>query len=792
MKYFTLLRANIKSQKGSFVGIFMLIFIITVSLCAVLSIWKNSGSYEEEQIDRLGFGDITWWVMRINSESEDMKRLTGQISGVDDVEAVEVRDCVFCDVYHVIGNDDSTIVKGTIIALAWDDVRYDYHVYNSSLTGIEETVEDLKEGEVYVSPAFQSLYGAQIGDVLEIEITGEQDVACYTIKGFFEDPISGSAMMGMKDVLMTKADMQRLTDKYEAAGDRQMGRMGSMLHVFKAKNSSLNMGEFQRLLGDETDLYKALSFSYSKSTIMGFMLILQDIFSGFLLAFVLILLITTMIIIGHSISSSIEQDYVDMGIMKAVGYTGIRLRALQVLQYLLVVLCGMALGVPASSFVVRLIERMTVTTTGLVIPSNMPVGISFLVLGAVGLFIMGFVYIRTAKIKKVLPIQAIRGGAGDIYFKSRLTASIRQRGINFRLAYRQLISGKKQYISACFISALLVFFLALTARVDAWIGEDGQGLMESFNAVPYDFGVQYDDEETKKEAEEWIDAQAGIICQYEFKMTRAAINQIEYLMNVTSAPEYFNILEGRTCLYNNEAVITDFVSKELGIGIGDTVSINYSGEEKDFIISGIYQCANDMGTNFAISKEGIERFGEEAELSYYWYYQLRDPSMAAELTDSLNEMYKEAVNIDTNTWSGVDSIVLAMSALTKLMYVITIVFILVTVYLTGSKVLYREQHDLGIYKSLGFVSEKLRLAFALRFGMVAVAGSLLGIALSAFLTDPVVSAMLAMCGISHFTSALNPFNMVMLAGIVSGLFFAFAYLAAKKIKKVGVGILIVE
>lgn len=792
MKYFTILRANIKSQKGSFIGILAIIFIITVSLCAVLSIWRNSSIYEEEQINRLRFGDITWWVRGISPDSADMESLVSQINDVDDVKTVEVQDCVASDIYHVKGDGYSTVVNGNVLMLAWDDEKYDYHVYNDSLTGIEESPEGLAGGEAYVSPAFQSLYGVRIGDTFEVEITGEQDTEEFIIKGFYEDPVSGSSIMGMKNVLITKSDMFRLAERYEAAKDARLGDTVSILHVFKSADSSLNMGEFQRLLGEKTDLYKVFSFSYSKSSIMGFMLILQNIFSAFLLVFVLVLLVTAMIIIGHSINSSIEQDYVDMGIMKAVGYTGMKLRIFQLLQYLMTIFLGMALGLPASLFIVKMIERMIVTTTGLIIPSNMPVGLCFMALGIVGLIIAGFIIIKTNRIEKVLPIQAIRGGAADIYFKSRFTAPIRKKALNFWLAYRQLISGKKQYISACFISALLVFFLALIARLDAWMGEDGKGLMNCFNPVPYDFGVRYENDEIKTEAEEWIDSQAGILNSYEFKMSRAAINQIEYLMNVVSEPEYYNILEGRTCLYQNEAVITQLVSEELEINIGDTVLINYGGEELEFIISGIYQCANDMGTNFGINRKGIERFGEDEELSYYRYYQLKEPDLTAQLLDNLSSRYKEEINIDDNTWSGVDSIVLGMSALTNMMYLITIIFILITVYLTGSKVLYREQHDLSIYKSLGFVSGTLRTAFALRFGMAAVTGSVFGIAFSVLLTDPIVSEFLAMCGVSHFKSGLNTLKMIIIAGTVSGLFFIFAYFSSGKIKKTGAGILIVE
>ena len=106
--------------------------------------------------------------------------------------------------------------------------------------------------------------------------------------------------------------------------------------------------------------------------------------------------------------------------------------------------------------------------------------------------------------------------------------------------------------------------------------------------------------------------------------------------------------------------------------------------------------------------------------------------------------------------------------------------------------LYREEHDLGIYKSLGFSSARLRLTFALRFGIVALFGAVPGILLSEFLTDPLAVTMLKTCGISSFSSHLTLIQMLVPALEVAFLFVLFSYLAAGKIKKVEPRILITE
>lgn len=543
-------------------------------------------------------------------------------------------------------------------------------------------------------------------------------------------------------------------------------------------------------------------FSYSKSTIMGFMLILQNIFSGFLIVFVLVLMVVAVIVVGHSITSSIEQDYVDMGILKALGYTRRDLRTVQQMQYLMAVLGGMVPGIPVSILLVKGIDRLTVPVVGLIVPADIPIGASMLSLGLIMMAVMGFVYAKTAKIGRITPIRAIRGGAEDIYFKSRITAPIRKKGLSFWLACRQLVSGKKQYLSACLVTVLLTFFLSLTVRLDAWLGPDGKGLMASFSASDHDISVLYEEEGTddpdsrdiRKEVEELLEARAHIVDSYQFKMERGFLNQTEYLMNVISEPEYYNILEGRTCLYRNELVMTKLVADELGVGIGDNVSLGVGDREQEFIVSGIYQCANDIGANFGVTKEGFESFhdGDGSGKDYHILYRLQDTSAVEEIVETLKETYGEQITADSNSWSGTDAIVLTASALMAVMLVITVVFILVTVSMTGSKILYKELHDLGIYKSLGFLSGSLRLAFAIRFGIVAFLSSAVGILLSMYLTDPLANRILKICGISHFTSHPSLSAMLIPGIVVCVLFFVFAYLASGKVKKVEPGILIVE
>lgn len=112
--------------------------------------------------------------------------------------------------------------------------------------------------------------------------------------------------------------------------------------------------------------------------------------------------------------------------------------------------------------------------------------------------------------------------------------------------------------------------------------------------------------------------------------------------------------------------------------------------------------------------------------------------------------------------------------------------------MTGSRILYQEKNDLGIYKSLGFTSCRLRIMFALRFGIVSAIGGIGGIISSALFTDPIVGVFLQRCGIAAFSSKLDPVAMIRPAAIVTLIFMIVAFLLSGQIKKVEPRILITE
>lgn len=82
----------------------------------------------------------------------------------------------------------------------------------------------------------------------------------------------------------------------------------------------------------------------TKSMSAHYTMLFVSIITSVLLVFMGLLLIVVIIVITYSITTGIQMDYVNIGILKAVGITQEQLRLILVLQYIAAEIVGMAAG----------------------------------------------------------------------------------------------------------------------------------------------------------------------------------------------------------------------------------------------------------------------------------------------------------------------------------------------------------------------------------------------------------------------------------------------------------------
>lgn len=777
----TLLKAGIKRHKNSLIGTFILILIVAIALSTVISVWTNSQNYIKSEIKQAGFGKLTAWVSNV----PDIDILANDIKNLKDIEQVQIQNLIYSN-YTI--NEQESDSEGQLINFIPDENRYKFFADN--LYSYREDIPTINSGEVYISPSLISIFGVQIGDEITFPIARQGQNIVFKVKGYYEDPFMGSSMIGMKGFLICEKDYNNILEIINNSGIDALARGGAMLHIFTEEYSQITASELNSIINSNTDLPKYTEFIHSENAISGFMLILQNAFSGLMIAFALILFCTIIVVLGHSLSNTIESDFVNMGILKTIGFTTKILSQIQLIQYLISIISGMILGLVISIPLSNFISQITLTTMGVAIPAKLPFNWCILTFMLMLILLTAFIMIKTKKIRYITPIKIIRGETNNINLKKPIP--IYKDGLSIHLSLRQLITSKRKYIGACIIAILLVFFISVVESMNMWLGSDGKGMMDAFNPAEHDIGVQIFGNLTVENSENTILSYTNIDDSYLLAMPSVIVNGIDYTANVISEPNRFHIIQGRACTADNEIVLTEFVAKDLGVTIGDKLIVKADNGSDEYIISGIYQCANDMGNNIGMSREGYLKIGQDNPNIWCYHYFLADTSQKQLIIETLEEAYGGDIHIHENTWTGLFGIISAMQALILFMYIVVIIFILIVTIMTGSKILSSEQKDLGIYKAIGFSTKLLRITFALRFAIVAIIGSAIGIIFSILFTDPLVSSIMKLAGISNFSSNPTITNILFPPIIVILLFTSFAYFISLKIKKVDITILISE
>ena len=768
-----IIRAGVKRNKGSFLGIGILLLLAALSLTAVLMTVLAGNSYIRDEMERAGFGDLTAWA----SDVPDIAFLMESIREQEGVESAEAQRLIFSE-YEANGVESDS--QGQMIPWTLSGSRYRF--FQNNLSGYREAPEEIGEQEVYVSPSMKSMMNLEPGDTVTFPIARAGRTISLTVAGYYEDPFMGSSMIGMKGFLISEKTYEEIGSVIEETGMDALARDGFMIHI--RAEDGITVSEVNRILVENTPLSMYTEFIHSADTMAGFMGILQNAFSAILAAFALALFGVAMGVMGHSISGLVEQEWKNLGILKTMGYTGGRLTGLLTIQYGAAmgggVILGMLLAVPAAG----LISRMTVTTAGVLIPVTFPVLPCMGVFAILLLVPVSFCILRLRNIKRIAPMAAIRGESESVsvsetkFFRNGIQAG----GLSFHLALRQVLTGRRRYMGACLVAIFLVFFASLAGRMNGWLGEDGKGMMDAFHPADLDLGVQVLGELGAEEMEQMVLSYTDITDSYLLAMPSVSVNGTNYTANVITEPERFHISRGQTSMGADQVVLTEALASDLGADVGDFVTIRGNKGSGEFTVSGIYHCANDMGANLGMSREGYLSIGEDDSRLWCYHYFLEDPSQKQAITEALEQTWGGDVHVHENSWPGLSGIISAMHLLILFLYGVSAAFICIVTGMAGTKILDVEQKDMGIYKSIGCSVRMLRFSFAFRFGIVAAVGAVIGTLAAMGFTDPVVSTVMRLAGISNFASWNTPGSVLLPGSMVILLFFGFAWLLSGRIR----------
>jgi len=789
MEIFTLLKSNFKHKKGSSISVIILMTIISLALSTILSVDKNISSRYDEAIKNIEVGDLNFFISDLN----DVDSITSKVKNNENVDHVLKEEMLSSKV--IINNNKSNNNKSTnsYLMKKYDKNNFEYNVYDESGLKFIDNKQELQEGEAYVPISFKEMHNCNLGDI--IEVSNKK----IKIKGFIEEPFIGATTMGIKQFFINEKDFNdlykiRFIDEESIENKKETDVVGYFLvSVFQKEDSKLSSVLLQKEINKESKIVNLSLISLSKEQSKNYTGMFAGIISSVLFVFVFLLFIVILIVITHSIGSSIEIDYVNLGILKSQGFTKSLLIKIYFYQYLISQLIGAGIGIILSLFIIPYICRIFSIMTGL-LPSNKVAIVEVFVLSALIILISSLLIIlKTRKIGKVSPIIAISGGREEVYFDNSIKLPINKKSLSLSLAIRQLFSNKKQYISSLLIASILCFFMISVSSLNNVM--DNKKIVESFGGFFSDFAINYNkSNDLKEEIEEKISNISKIEENFQYNSNYFTLDENEIYGQILDKPSFYkSVIKGREPKYNNEIIITEITAELLGKTIGDKVKVTYKEESQEFIICGIYQCTNDSGYTFGMLLDGMKRLDKNYKINWV-DYTLKDTNKVDEILEMLKKNYGEKITVKDMREDDdmIEYIEIAIKALNVLIYGLSIIFVLVVSVMVCSRMFLKEKKEFGIYKSIGFTTNHLRLLFSIRFLLVSIVGSLIGFTFNYLFNDKLMSMILKSMGIFKFETDYNIQSVLIPCLLISISYFVFSYLLSYKIKKVSVKELITE
>lgn len=781
MLTWTFIRTQIKNNKVAYFSFFVLTVLVSYILIIALSFSKNMNESVQKSFETSDFGDLVIYYADEDPSHAELKAVEAM------PEVGRLRKSPYISPTYI----DNVSIKGKVITTcgmyAYDRNLLPLNVFNKDFNGYlpEKELKELKEGEIYLPIAYVKNYDAELGDYYILKTDHVEKH--FTIVGFVEDLAEVTFINAGNDaVYIGRDDFAEMNKLAEEFPDDLY--QGVNLRLNRSPDyKDLSFAEFAKLIEQTSRLTETATLWLTGDQFTYFAALLPNIILLLILLVAGLIFLACLLVLHFNINHTIEAEYKNIGVLKACGLKNVQINRAYLLSYLFVFSLAFAvatlLALPSydsiNPFMVQMISLLS--APGL---SWEVAVLTFIVIA----FIIGIVLItQLRRVNKVKPREALNEGKTAVYFASGLNLKLKKPFLMARLSLKQFSASFKQYISSILIIAVLFFLCLYTYSLTNVLTKDR--MMKEFSGFDFDIDVNYaEHQELVEGVEEYITEKTEILAKYPYSFTTARLNGETVSLWVMEDPEALtSLLSGRLPKYKNEIIITQYFADLHGLSIGDKVQIDSEENKGEFVVAGFAQSINTGGLLTMMTEEAMDSLNPSYEPERRIFYILADRELDMELADGVNERYPELyVQSASVVVIGMEAVANAFHVMTLSMFLIALIFVIISSTTLAGKIFAREQTDYGIYKATGLSLSALRRIFSTRFLFIALIGVLLGTGLHFILSPRINDTLAPMMYISTFRVEVEwPVVLIITVAFIS-VIFLIARLVSRKIQKVEV------
>lgn len=782
-----ILKKDMKRRKSVNIILFLFITIASVFLSSSINNILVVFSSVDYYMDYANVPDINLITAGDTEMTEIEEWIADEASDVKDHGNSRFLSFQGKNITIINGNESREFDSGgTTMYIGSLDIDY-CKVYDES--GKEFT---LSNNEVALPGSLMERNDLHEGDEISIHL-GEKEKT-FTIAKKIKDAAYGREMVGMSRIIVNDLDFQQLNKETE---NNVIGLFFINSDNPTAFTKQLNEQGFLTLIN--TIARNTYTLVYSFDMIMAALLILVGI----------CLILIALLVLRFTLVFTIEEDYREIGIMKAVGLRDFAIKKLYLTKYLVLVTAGSLLGLfisfPVSREMVKSVSaNMIMKDTG----TNFAVNVlcSLIIIFAV----MLFCYHCTSKLNKISAIAAIRSGSTGESFrrKARFTLFKKKKmSVPVYLGLNDILGHVKRYL--VLMITFCISFILITIPLNTVNTMKSAEMVSKFSLDPESSvylrkierpgDAPYNTTEKLTSAlkrvegemqEKGYDASLTAINLFFFNFKEegeTAPNKLMTLQLLGPNTDYLTYMEGETPILENEIAFSKQVLNDNDWKIGDTVKATINGTEKSFLITGTYADYMQIGTSARINPQ-IDLSKESIFNCWSILVDMDSDKSQEVLSKELGQKFPEyewstAQDVVNGNVGGIqeslDSILYPMTGM------LCAVIMLITL-LMEKLFIVREKGEIAMMKSIGFKNRSIRLWQVLRMVWVALISMAAAVPLSMLSNHLMLKPIFAIMG-ADVNIQVDPLQVygiypgVLLLGII-----AATCIASMKIKKINI------
>ena len=643
----------------------------------------------------------------------------------------------------------------------------------------------LGAGEIAIPMAFHKAYDVNIGDTMTIRVSNGQKE--FIVAAYEKDIVFGSDMMGFKRFVVNDTDFAA----YWTAGSSDLIKLN-----FWAIDAADGVS-YREVAGEFGS--KAINVKFNLGTgVIDTSYIVAKLVAVVMIIVSLCLILISFLILRFTIVFTIQEDYREIGVMKAIGIRNKAIRRLYLVKYFAISLIGGVIGFFVSFLYAGV---MLQSTSDLFITQKNAVSILLSIASSVLVVVLSMLFclLCTGKINKVSVVDAIRmGNTGERFSRSRKIHLSKQSLMNTSdfLAWSDLLNGFKKFaiLTITFIIGTMLIIVPLNIINTL---KDTDAMLDLVGMPPFDVTVMTDEffssavnadpegMENELSRMEALFEKEGYPIDFHVEFVKTAnlyTDNPDDSLNVSAwqsrnyLAENYQYMEGTAPKVINEIAVSTKIAEHFGISVGDSVTCNLQDETKTFIVTGLYQSMTNMGTVVRLSEDYPLTFDGFSSINIYG--QFADSTVdAVKAKEQLQKAFPEITigsNIDLYN-SYMRGTVSAIDSMKNLIVAVVLGIIFLITCLIVRMLISREIPEIAMLKSIGFRKGDLRRWQIGRIAIVLVLSIIVGTILAGPIGSTLVAGVFSMMGATNVPLIIVPLQVYL---IYPGLLLASTVLAA--------------